>query len=32
VRLARAGDRAAMDKTAERLKKAGFKPFPVKAE
>ena len=32
VRLAIPSDRAAMDKTAEKLKKAGFKPFAVKAE
>jgi hypothetical protein len=32
VRLAQAADRTAMDKTAEKLKKAGFKPFPVKVE
>jgi cell division protein FtsN len=32
VRLARVADRAALDKTAEKLKKAGFKPFPVKVE
>jgi hypothetical protein len=32
VRLTRPADRAAMDKTAEKLKKAGFKPFAVKAE
>ncbi|WP_243383867.1 SPOR domain-containing protein [Geothrix alkalitolerans] len=32
VRLAKSADRAAIDKTAERLKKAGFKPFAVKAE
>ncbi|HEX9082010.1 MAG TPA: SPOR domain-containing protein [Holophagaceae bacterium] len=30
VRLDASGDRAAMDATALRLKKAGFKPFPVK--
>ena len=32
VRLAKSADRAAMDKTAEKLKKAGFKPFAVKVE
>ena len=32
VRLATAGDRAALDTIAVRLKKAGFKPFAVKAE
>ena len=32
VRLAKPADRAAMDKTAEKLKKAGFKPFAVKVE
>lgn len=32
VRLAKPGDRAAMDKAAEKLAKAGFKPFAVKAE
>ncbi|MDP1831603.1 MAG: SPOR domain-containing protein [Geothrix sp.] len=32
VRLARPAPRAAMDKTAEKLKKAGFKPFAVKVE
>jgi hypothetical protein len=32
VRLAKPAGRAAMDKTAEKLKKAGFKPFAVKAE
>lgn len=32
VRLSRSADRAAMDKTAEKLKKAGFKPFSMKAE
>ncbi len=32
VRLARPASRAAMDKTAEKLKKAGFKPFAVKVE
>lgn len=30
VRLAKSADRAAIDKTAEKLKKAGFKPFAVK--
>jgi hypothetical protein len=32
VRLSRPADRATIDKTAEKLKKAGFKPFAVKAE
>ena len=32
VRLAKTADRAALDKTAEKLRKAGFKPFAVKAE
>ena len=32
VRLAKPGDRAAMDKAAEKLTKAGFKPFAVKVE
>jgi hypothetical protein len=32
VRLAKPGTRAAMDKVAERLKKAGFKPFAMKVE
>lgn len=32
IRLARPGDRAAMDKAAEKLKKAGFKPFAVRVE
>ena len=32
VRLAKSGDRATMDKATEKLKKAGFKPFAVKAE
>ena len=32
VRLTKPTDRAAVDKTAEKLKKAGFKPFIVKAE
>jgi hypothetical protein len=32
VRLAKPGTRAAMDKVAERLKRAGFKPFAVKVE
>ncbi|WP_306590524.1 SPOR domain-containing protein [Geothrix sp. 21YS21S-4] len=32
VRLAKPADRAAIDKTAEKLSKAGFKPFAVKAE
>ncbi len=32
VRLAKPASRAAMDKTAERLKKAGFKPFAIKVE
>jgi cell division protein FtsN len=32
VRLAKANTRAAMDKVAERLKKAGFKPFAMRAE
>lgn len=30
VRLAKSADRAAMDKAAEKLKKAGLKPFAVK--
>jgi hypothetical protein len=30
VRLAKPADRATIDKTAEKLKKAGFKPFAVK--
>ena len=30
VRLAKSGSRAAMDKVADRLKKAGFKPFAMK--
>ncbi len=32
VRLSKAADRATTDKTAEKLKKAGFKPFAVKVE
>ncbi len=32
VRLTKSTDRATVDKTAEKLKKAGFKPFIVKAE
>jgi len=32
VRLAATADRPAIDKTAEKLVKAGFKPFPVKLE
>ena len=32
VRLAKSSDRVAVDKTAEKLKKAGFKPFAVKVE
>jgi hypothetical protein len=32
VRLAKPADREAIDKAAEKLKKAGFKPFAVKAE
>lgn len=32
VRLTKPADRATADKTAEKLKKAGFKPFPIKAE
>lgn len=32
VRLSKGTDRAAIDKTAEKLKKAGFKPFAVKVE
>jgi len=32
VRLARPADRATMDQTAEKLKRAGFKPFAVKVE
>jgi cell division protein FtsN len=32
VRLTKSTDRAAADKTAEKLKKAGFKPFAVKVE
>ena len=32
VRLAKSTDRATLDKTAARLKKAGFKPFAVRAE
>jgi hypothetical protein len=32
VRLAKPTDKATADKIAERLKKAGFKPFAVKAE
>jgi cell division protein FtsN len=32
VRLTKPADRAAVDKTAEKLKKAGFKPFAVKVE
>jgi hypothetical protein len=32
VRLSRAADRATLDRTAETLKKAGFKPFAVKVE
>lgn len=32
VRLAKSADRAAMDKAAEKLAKAGFKPFAVKVE
>ena len=31
VRLAKSANRATMDKTAEKLKKGGFKPFAVKA-
>lgn len=30
VRLAKAADRATIDKTAEKLRKAGFKPFAVR--
>ena len=32
VRLSKPGTRAAMDKVAERLKKAGFKPFAMRVE
>ena len=32
VRLAKSADRAAMDKAAEKLTRAGFKPFAVKVE
>ena len=32
VRLAKGANRATIDKTAEKLKKAGFKPFAVMAE
>jgi D-alanyl-D-alanine carboxypeptidase len=32
VRLAKSGPRAAMDKVADRLKKAGFKPFAMRVE
>jgi len=32
VRLAKPADRTAIDKTAEKLKKAGFKPFAVKVD
>ena len=32
VRLTKSADRAAVDKTAEKLKKAGFKPFALKVE
>ena len=32
VRLKASADRPAMDKAADKLKKAGFKPFAVKAE
>lgn len=32
VRLAKPADRAAMDKAAEKLTKAGFKPFALKVE
>ena len=32
VRLAKSGSRAAMDKVADRLKKAGFKPFAMRVE
>jgi hypothetical protein len=32
VRLTKPADRAAMDKTAETLRKAGFKPFAIKVE
>lgn len=32
VRLAKSNTRAAMDKVAERLKKAGFKPFAMRVE
>jgi hypothetical protein len=32
VRLAKPGSRAAMDKIADRLKKAGFKPFAMRVE
>ena len=32
VRLAKSAPRATMDKTAERLKKAGFKPFAMRVE
>lgn len=32
VRLAKATDRPTLDKTAEKLKKAGFKPFAVKVD
>ena len=32
VRLTKANTRAAMDKVAERLKKAGFKPFAMRVE
>ena len=32
VRLTKAADRATIDKTIEKLKKAGFRPFAVKVE
>lgn len=32
VRLAKSGNRAAMDKVADRLKKAGFRPFALRVE
>ena len=32
VRLAKPANRAALDKTAEKLKKAGFKPFAMRAD
>jgi hypothetical protein len=32
VRLAKSGSRAAMDKVADRLKKAGFRPFAMRVE